>query len=541
MCEMKGNFLWIFHSQAIKLKHPIPTCTLNQLNQIHAHLLKTHKPPLIFNTLLPSLAPQDALLLYNQMVLHHTSHNHFTFTHALIASSSLHALHKTLEIHARAIKSGHYSDIFIQNTLLHSYVVENNIVFAKSVFKSISSPDVVSWTSIISGLSKCGFDEEAIGEFLSMDVKPNTSTLVSVVSACCGLRAVRFGKAIHGYSLRSMDGDNIILDNALLDFYVKCGYLVSAKYLFMKMFRRDVISWTTMVGGLAQGGLCEEAVEVFQAMVKGGEAVPNEVTLVNVLTACSSLSALNLGRWVHSYISIRYDLVVDGNVGNALINMYAKCSDMYMAVRVFNELTHKDMISWSTIIGGMAMNGHGMHALQFFSLMLVHGVSPDDVTFIGLLSACSHAGLVEQGLIFFKAMNDVYGIAPQMQHYACMVDMYGRAGLLEEAEAFIRGMPMEAEGPIWGALLNACKIHGNEKMFGQINQSLRNAKGVSIGTLALLSNTYASSNRWDDANKVRDMMRDMGLKKMSGCSWIEVDAMINRYDGANRSFAFAGK
>ncbi|KAL6340719.1 hypothetical protein AAG906_014409 [Vitis piasezkii] len=340
-----------------------------------------------------------------------------------------------------------------------------HLKFMHVVFKSISSPDVVSWTSIISGLSKCGFDEDAIGEFLSMDVKPNTSTL----------------------------------------------------YLFMKMFRRDVISWTTMVGGLAQGGLCEEAVEVFQAMVKGGEAVPNEVTLVNVLTACSSLSALNLGRWVHSYISSRYDLVVDGNVGNALINMYAKCSDMYMAVRVFNELTHKDMISWSTIIGGMAMNGHGMHALQFFSLMLVHGVSPDDVTFIGLLSACSHTGLVEQGLIFFKAMNDVYGIAPQMQHYACMVDMYGRAGLLEEAEAFIRGMPMEAEGPIWGALLNACKIHGNEKMFGRINQSLCNAKGV------------------------RDMMRDMGLKKMSGCSWIEVDAMINRYDGANRSFAFAGK
>ena len=475
------------------------------------------------------------------MVLHPTSHNHFTFTHALIASSLLHALHKTLEIHAHVIKSGHYSDIFIQNTLLHSYVVKNNIVFAKRVFKSISSPDVVSWTSIISGLSKCGFHEEAIGKFLCMDVKPNTITLASVVSACCGLRAVRSGKAIHGYSLRSLDGVNIILDNALLDFYVKCGNLASAKFLFMKMSWRDVISWTTMVGGLAQGGLCEEAVEVFQAMVNGGEAVPNEATFVNVLSACSSLGALSLGQWVHSYISTRHDLVVDGNLGNALINMYSKCSDMCMAVQVFNELTHKDIISWSTIIGGMAMNGHGMHALQLFSLMLVHGVSPDDVTFIGLLSACSHAGLVKQGLIFFKAMNDVYGIAPQMKHYACMVDMYGRAGLLEEAEAFIRGMPMEADGPIWGALLNACKVHGNEKMFVQIYHSLRSAKGVSIGTLALLSNTYASCNRWDDANNVRDMMRDLGLKKMPGYSWIEVDAMVNGCDGVNGSFAYAGK
>lgn len=527
------------HPRAIKLKPPIPACTLNQLNQIHAHLLKTNKPPLTFNTLLPSLSPENALLLYNQMVCYPTSHNHFTFTHALIASSKLHALRKTLEIHAHVIKSGYYSDIFIQNTLVHSYIVENNIVFAKRVFKSISSPDVVSWTSIISGLCKCGFVKEAIDEFLSMDVKPNTSTLVSVISACCGLGAIRFGKAIHGYHLRSMEGNNIILNNALLDFYVKCKYLVRAKHLFMKMSRRDVISWTTMIGGLTQCGLCEEAVEVFQAMVKGEEAVPNDVTLVNVLTACSSLGALNWGRWVHSYISTRYDLMVDGNVGNALINMYAKCSDMRMAVWVFNELTHRDIISWSTIICGMAMNGNAMIALRFFSLMLVHGISPDDVTFIGLLSACSHAGLVEKGIIFFKAMKDVYGIAPQMQHYACMVDMYGRAGLLEEAEAFIRGMPMEAEAPIWGALLNACKIHGSEKMFERINQILCNAKGVSIGTLALLSNTYASSNRWDDANKVRDMMRDMGLKKMSGCSWIEVDAKINRCDNANRSLPHA--
>ncbi|CAL5423856.1 unnamed protein product [Camellia sinensis] len=218
--------------------------------------------------------------------------------------------------------------------------------------------------------------------------------------------------------------------------------------------------------------------------------------------------------------------MVDGNVGNALINMYAKCGNMGMAIQVFNMLMYKDIVSWSTIISGKAMNGLGVHALPLFSLMLIHGVPLDDVTFVGLISACSHGRMIDQGLMFFKAMTDVYRIEPQVQHYACIVDMYGRAGLLEEAEAFIKKMPVEADGTVWGALLTACRIHGNEEMFGRITPCLPTTKGVSIGTYALLSNTYASSRRWEDANVVRDVMRSMGLKKKAGCSWIEADASI---------------
>ncbi|KAK9274157.1 hypothetical protein L1049_018971 [Liquidambar formosana] len=465
-------------------------------------------------------------------MLHHaTSHNHFTFTYALKACSTLHALQKGLEIHAHVEKSGHCSDVFIQNSLLYFYVMEHDIASANRVFDLISYPDVVSWTSIVSGLSKCGLEEQAIIKFSSMDVRPNCTTIVSVLSACCYLRALKFGKAIHGYSLRNLNEDNIILDNAILEFYMKCGSLVHARYLFANMRNRDVVSWTTMVGGFVQRGFCEEAVGLFQEMVKRGEAEPNEATIVNVLSACSVLGTLSLGQWVHSYMSERHDLIVDGHLGNALINMYVKCGHMGMAIWVFNMLTVKDIVSWSTIISGMAMNGHGKQALQLFSLMLVHGVPSDGVTFIGLLSACSHAGLVNQGLSFFKAMNDVYGIMPQMQHYACVVDMYGRAGFLEEAEAFIRGMPVEADGPILGALLSACKIHGNERIFEQISRCLINTRGVSIGTLALLPNS----------NKIRDVLRCMGLKKMPGCSWIEVDASIHKHVELEKCHASAGK
>jgi pentatricopeptide repeat protein len=358
-----------------------------------------------------------------------------------------------------------------------------------------------------------------------MNVKPNALTLVSAFSACSSIGALRFGKAIHAYGLKSLIDGNIVFDNAALDLYAKCRSLLNAQNVFVKMSKRDVISWTTLLMAYARGGHCDEAVEVFKQMVATGEAEPNEATIVTVLSACASIGSLSLGCWVHSYVDERIDLDVDGNIGNALVNMYVKCGDMKMGLKVFNMVVHKDVISWGTVICGLAMNGYGKQAVQMCSRMLVHGVLPDDVTFIGLLSACSHVGLVSEGIMFFKAMRDSYGIMPQMRHYGCMVDMYGRAGLFDEAVAFLNGMPVEAEGPIWGALLQACKIHGNEEMSEWIREQIRD-KNVGVGTLALLSNIYASSERWDDANKVRKTMRGPGLKKVVGFSWVEPEVIL---------------
>ncbi|XP_023515586.1 pentatricopeptide repeat-containing protein At4g38010-like isoform X1 [Cucurbita pepo subsp. pepo] len=511
------------------LRPPKLSISSAQLSQIHAQLLTNPKPH-VFNPLLgalvDSVAPENGLFLYNQMLRHPSSHNHYTFTYALKACFLLHETHKGLEIHARLIKSGHLSDIFIQNSLLHFYIVDGDVPSASRVFDSIPDPDVVSWTSIISGLSKLGFKEEALGKFLSMNVSPNSATLVSALSACSSLRCVKIGKAIHGLKLRSLNVESVSLDNALLDFYVRCGSLRGAQNLFDEMPQRDVVSWTTLIGGYALTGLCEEAVRVFQNMVHAREAIPNEATLINVLSACSSMSALHLGEWVHSYINSRHDVIIDGNIGNALINMYVKCGSMDKAISIFKTVEHKDVISWSTIISGLAMNGQGKQAFGLFSLMLVHGITPDAITFLSLLSACSHGGLINQGLMVFEAMKDVYNVAPEMRHYACMVDMYGKAGLLDEAEAFIKEMPVEAEGPVWGALLHACQLHGNEG-YEKVRQWLLSSKSITVGTYALLSNTYASCDRWNDANEVRDAMRSRGLKKMAGCSWIELADPLN--------------
>ncbi|KAJ4969991.1 hypothetical protein NE237_003090 [Protea cynaroides] len=510
------------------LQKPFTFLSLKQLNQIHAHIIKFSKPNLL-NSLLRSLvqtnAPHDALLLYNQMLYEPTSHDHFTYTYALKACSLLHSVLKGQEIHARILTSGHHSDIFIQNTLLNLYVDFGEIISACRVFETISKPDVVTWTSMISGLAKSGFQEEALMAFVSMDVKPNSMTLVCILSACARLRALDKGKAIHAYCLRFLNGDNIIVDNAILELYVKCGALVTAHHLFETMPKRDVVSWTTIVCGYAQNGFYQEAINVFRKMVNEDEVEPNEATIVSVLSACASVGSLSLGQWVHAYvdgIKSVHDVSLDGHVGNALVNMYAKCGSMGIALRMFNRLACKDLISWSTIIGGMAMNGYGMQALQMFSLMLCNGIAPDGVTFLGLLSACSHARLVDQGRSFFTAMRDVYGIKPKIEHYACMVDLYGRAGLIDEAESFIRELPMKPDGVVWAALLNACKIHGDGRLDERLARCLLGATNVSGGTFALLSNTYACAKRWEEFHRVRLVMRCMGVRKTPGCSWVEV-------------------
>ncbi|KAF9615268.1 hypothetical protein IFM89_022595 [Coptis chinensis] len=287
------------------------------------------------------------------------------------------------------------------------------------------------------------------------------------------------------------------------------------------MGKRDVVTWTTMLGGYAQRGYYEEAVRIFQEMLQGGEVQPNEATLVNVLHVCALLGDLSLGKWVHSYMDGRLDVVKDGNVGNALMNMYAKCGEMGMTLKVFNELKRKDLFSWSIGIGGMAMNGYGKQSLELFSLMLCHGIVPDGITFISLLSACSHAGLIDKGLVFFKAMQDTYGITPELGHYACMVDMYGRAGLLVEAEAFMKNMPVEPDQTVLGALVNACKLHGNEKILENVSRRLVGASGVGGGTYTLLSNMYSNFKRWTEAYHLRDIMGCIGVRKAPGCSRVD--------------------
>ncbi|KAI3838019.1 hypothetical protein MKW98_008970 [Papaver atlanticum] len=440
-----------------------------------------------------------------------TTHDHFSYTYSLKACSILHEFRKGCEIHACSVKSGHGSDIFIQNSLIRFYsdfgdkdsaiassCFSTNL--ARRAFDDMSSPNIVSWTTIIQGLVKNGYEEEALEVFRSIDCSPNSMTLVTVLSACSLLRAVNLGKSVHGYSIRNSVGDdNIWVDNALLNLYSECMCTVTARNLFESMRSRDVISWTTMISGYAKAMFYEDAISYFHMMIQEGETTPNDATLITILSVCVSVGSSSLGQWVHSYMEGRHDLMMGGysHLWNALLDMYVKFGNMEMAIK-------------------------GKQAMQLFSFMLINGFRPDSVTFLSLLSACSHGGFVKEGFSFLKAMKNIYKIIPDMQHYACIVDMYGRAGLLYEAEAFVREMPVAPNGSVLSALLNAYKIHGDREMCDRLGQIIITTEGASLGSLRALANIYASVNRWSDAKNVEDMIKCIGVKKTPGCSWVEV-------------------
>ncbi|XP_011625534.1 pentatricopeptide repeat-containing protein At1g08070, chloroplastic-like [Amborella trichopoda] len=401
---------------------------------------------------------------------------------------------------------------------------------ALQVFEAIPQRDVVSWTSIICGFLRNGLEREAVSAFASMDMRPNARTLVSLLSACsksdCNsgfeLGGLRVGRSIHGFSVRNMmiEGKRVFC-NALMDMYAKCGVVEIARLVFYRMAERDVVSWTTMISGYAHCGCLEEAIGLFDEMLKA-RVEPNEVTFVSVLHACARSGALGLGKWVHQYMTdknVKMCLFLE----NSLVDMYAKCGDLDMAMRIFNAMPHRDVISWNAIICGLAMHGNGTHALELFSLMNNVVVRPDAITYIGVLSACSHAGLIDKGCQYFRMMRDVYDISPRMEHYACMVDLYGRAGLLKEAEDFIRNMPAMPNLHVLGALLNACKIHGDMEMCKRVGDLIKEM-GLPItgGIYALIANMYTNANRLVDAIEVRETLRDQGVRKSPGCSWIEV-------------------
>jgi len=377
----------------------------------------------------------------------------------------------------------------------------------------------------VSAFARNGRERDALFAFGSMNVRPNVLTLVSALSACSGLKVAILGKSIHGYSLRNIGGTgaNIIFDNAILEMYMCCGELGQARRMFEVMPDRDVVSWTTVISGYAWSERFSEAIEVFSLMLRDREVTPNEATLVSMLRACSLMGALRLGKWVHAYL-FRNCIGVDTIVGNALIDMYAKCGEMGMALEVFNKLKCKDLVSWCTIIGGMAVHGRVHPAFQLFSLMLCHGFRPDGVAFISVLSACCHAGMVEKCVMFFKSMREVYGIEPQKEHHGCLIDTFGRAGRLEDAEQLICRMPIGPDGHVWGAFMNACKIYGgNEALLERITRHFLGGEVVAGGgTYALLSNMYAKDGKWKESNSVREHMRLRKIRKNVGYSWIEV-------------------
>uniref|UniRef100_A0A2N9IEP9 DYW domain-containing protein n=1 Tax=Fagus sylvatica TaxID=28930 RepID=A0A2N9IEP9_FAGSY len=505
--------------------------------------------------------PIKAILLYRKMIGSGHSPNEFTLPFVLKACTRKLAYWEAVIVHGQAIKLGIGYQVCVQNALINVYVVCGSSRYAQQVFDDISDRTLVSWNSMIGGYSKMGCCKEAFllfREMRELGVEPDEFTLVSLLSVCSQGGDLDLGRCVHLYIEITGIKVDLIVRNALVDMYAKCGHLHSAKTVFDQMPDKNVVSWTSMVTAYAKHGPTESAQQFFDNMlvknvvswnsmisayVRDGRCrealdlfhkmcdlnvVPDEATLVTVLSACSKIGDLVMGMEIHNYMCSN-NLKPSVSLFNSLIDMYAKCGALRIAMDIFNKMPEQNLVSWNVIIGALALHGCGLETIDLFKKMQASGVWPDGITFTGLLSACSHSGLVVLGRYYFDKMSSVYGLSHEIEHYACMVDLLGRGGLLKEAIRLIGGMPMKPDVVVWGALLGACRTYGNIEVAKQILKQLLEMGPHGSGLYVLLSNIYSEAERWEDVKKIRKLMNYHGITKSRAISFIEIDGCVYEF------------
>ncbi|CBI33393.3 unnamed protein product, partial [Vitis vinifera] len=412
-------------------------------------------------------------------------------------------------------------DLVSWNSMLTGYTRNGEMRLGLQFFEEMAERDVVSWNLMVDGFVEVG-DLNSSWEFFEKIPNPNT---VSWVTMLCGF--ARFGKIAEARRLfDQMPIRNVVAWNAMIAAYVQNCHVDEAISLFMEMPEKNSISWTTVINGYVRMGKLDEARQLLNQMPYRNK--PDQSTFACGLSSCAHLAALQVGKQLHQLV-MKSGYATDLFVSNALITMYAKCGSISSAELLFKDIDHFDVVSWNSLIAAYALNGNGREALKLFHKMEVEGVAPDEVTFVGILSACSHVGLIDQGLKLFKCMVQAYNIEPLAEHYACMVDLLGRAGRLEEAFQLVRGMKINANAGIWGALLGACRIHGNLELAKFAAEKLLEFEPHKTSNYVLLSNMQAEAGRWDEVARVRRLMKEKGAEKQPGWSWIELQNRVHAF------------
>ncbi|PKI38633.1 hypothetical protein CRG98_040967 [Punica granatum] len=475
-------------------------------------------------------SPERAVALFEEMCQNSVQPDEFTFPCVLKACSRLGALSEGKQIHAQVLKLGFGLEGFVGNTLIHMYASCGGIHIAHKLFDRMPDRGVMTWNSMFAGYSRSGNwieVTELFRKMLESGVQFDEVTMITVLTACARLADIELGKWVGDYIKANGLKRNPTLTTCLVDMYAKCGSLDLARILFDQMEQKDVVAWSAMISGYSQARKCKEALDLFHQM-QAAEVDPNEVTVVSVLSSCAVLGALETGRWLHLFVKKRW-VKLTVPLGTALVDFYAKCGMIDKAIEVFMEMRCKNVFSWTALIQGLASNGQGKRALDFFRQMQEENVPPNDVTFLGVLSACSHSGLVEEGRDFFVSMNRDFDIEPRMEHYGSMVDILGRAGRIEEAYQFINNMPIMPNTVIWRTLLASCRAHKNVVFGDESIKRIAEIEPLHSGDYILLSNLYASVGRLEDAMRVRSLIKEKGIKKAPGCSLVELDGVVHEF------------
>ncbi|KAK4271975.1 hypothetical protein QN277_020588 [Acacia crassicarpa] len=460
--------------------------TIEYAHQVFAHIAE----PDIFmwNTMIRASAqssnPVKAIALYAQMDNRSIKPDNFTFPFVLKACTKLFWAKTGTAVHGRVVKFGFQSNPSVRNTLIFFHANCGDLKIANALFEDHAKTDVVPWSALTAAYAKRGDLNVARQLFDEMPVR------------------------------------DLVSWNVMITGYAKQGEMESARKLFDEVPKRDVVTWNAMIAGYVLCSSHEQALELFEEMRKIGER-PDEVTMLSLLSACAELGDLEMGKNIHRYISEMCSGDLSTILGNALIDMYSKCGSIEKALEVFRAIRDKDVTSWNSIIGGLAFNGYAEGTLDMYRKMQRTTIRPNEITFVGVLAACSHAGKVDEGYRYFDHMRSECKIEPDMKHYGCMVDMLGRAGLLKEAFDFIHSMKIEPNAVVWRTLLGACRVHGNVELAKLANEKLLGIRKDESGDYILLSNVYASRGEWVGAEKVRKLMVESGVKKNRGYSLVE--------------------
>ncbi|KAK3440372.1 hypothetical protein EUGRSUZ_B00648 [Eucalyptus grandis] len=433
--------------------------------------------------------------------------------------SVVNALSLGRQVHSNVIKSGLVFDVSVASSLFTTYSKCDSLEESYEIFGQICEKDNVSWTSMIAGLGKNNLPDEAVRLFRNMLLEgnsPDQSTFIAILTAICSLKLVHKGKEVHAKVIRLGFGEEITVGSALVMMYSRCGYLKLARRLLDLLPLWDDVACSSMISGYAQNGYIEEALLMFHKMLMANFAV-DSFSISSVVQAVTLTNRLDIGTQLQSY-AMKVGLDSNAAVGSSLVAMYSKFGGINECVKAYDQIDAPDLIGWTTMIMSYARHGIGEEALKFFKLMKREKMRPDPVTFVGVLSACSHSGLVEEGYFHFDSMVKDYGIEPNYRHYACMVDLLGRSGRLKEAERFISNMPIKPNALVWETLLAACKLHGDIELGKLAAKKITECEPSDAGAYISLSNIYADMGQWGEVMNIRSSMKGAKVKKEPGWS-----------------------
>lgn len=531
------------HGQTVKCGFDLDSFVQNSLLAMYMNVGEKEAAWLVFelmqertvvswNTLINGLfrnnCAEEALRVYGRMMDEGVGVDCATVVSVLQACGVLKNVVLGREVRALALEKGFWGNVVVRNALLDMYVKCGEMEEARLLLNGMEEKDVVTWTTLINGYVVNGDARSALMLCRTMQlegVKPNLVSVASLLSACGDLVSLKHGKCLHAWAIRQNIESEVVVETALIDMYAKCNDGNLSYKVFMKTSKKRTAPWNAVLSGFVHNRLARNAVQLFKKML-AENVRPDSPTFNSLLPAYAILADLKQAMNMHCYL-VKLGFLCKLEVASMLVDIYSKCGSLGYAHQIFDTipLKDKDIIIWTAIIDGYGKHGYGKRAVSLFNQMVQSGEKPNEVTFTSVLHACSHAGLVDEGLSLFNLMLKKYQVIPSVDHYTCIVDLLGRAGRLNDAYNLIRTMPITHNHAVWGALLGACVIHENVELGEIAARWSFELEPENTGNYVLLAKLYAAVGRWRDAERVRNMVNEVGLRKTPANSLVEVSNM----------------